>query len=269
MNDMSAGTVTASQRRTMKQVGRIAELWRYPVSSLGGETCHTVNVDMNGIVGDREFGIFDTSTGLAAAPEKDVRWRSALFLRSTLDENGLPRIHFPDGAAVSVIDKTVLFRLSNHFGFDVGIGRYARTNLPEAAGLPIISNRYDPSPLHIITTQSLRTLARLASLDEMNQRRFRPSVLIETGSPDPEESGFIEESWLGATLRLGAQRVQVSEKAKRCGMTLIAQPELTEQPEILRTLVRRNARNFGIYCHIPQPGTLTVEANVNLEVTTL
>jgi uncharacterized protein YcbX len=224
---------------------------------------------MNGIVGDRGFGIFDTSTGRAAAPETEARWRSALFLHSTLDENGLPRIHFPDDTDLSIIDETAPSHLSDHFGFDVGVGRYAHTNLSAAAALPIISNRYDPSPLHIITTQSLRELASIASLTEVNHRRFRPSVLIDTDPSDREDSGFLEESWLEGTLYLGTLRVEVSEKAKRCGMTLIAQPELTEQPEILRTLVRHNARNFGIYCHIPQAGTLTVEANVNLAVVSL
>ncbi len=269
MNGLSAGTAMASERcPTMKNIGHVAELWRYPVSSLSGEKCDRVHIEARGIVGDRGFGIYDISTGHVAAPEKETRWRPALFLQSTLDTDGLPRIHFPDGTTLSILDDMLSPRLSDHFGFHVGIGRYQHTDLPEVANLPIISNRYDPSPLHLVTTHSLRRLAQLASLDEMNHKRFRPSVLIDTDgavSTVYEEQGFLEDAWLERTLNIGEVKVGVSEKAKRCGMTFIAQPSLNEQPEILRTLVRQNSRNFGVYCNIQQSGTLALRDNVHLE----
>ncbi|WP_164844744.1 MOSC N-terminal beta barrel domain-containing protein [Brucella pituitosa] len=53
-----------------EKIGRVREVWRYPVSSLGGETLASITVSPEGIAGDRRFALFDPETGLAAAPEK-------------------------------------------------------------------------------------------------------------------------------------------------------------------------------------------------------
>jgi len=36
------------------------------------------------------------------------------------------------------------------------------------------------------------------------------------------------------------------------------QPGLSEHPDILRTIVRQNRRNLGIYCTIDTPGLIAV-----------
>ena len=41
-------------------------------------------------------------------------------------------------------------------------------------------------------------------------------------------------------------------------MTLIAQPGLEEQPEILRTILRHNRRNLGIYCTVTVDGAISI-----------
>lgn len=67
----------------MRQIGRVAEIWRYPVSSLGGEPLDTVAVSPGGLASDRRFGLFDRSNERAAAPEQEPRWRPALLLTVT------------------------------------------------------------------------------------------------------------------------------------------------------------------------------------------
>jgi uncharacterized protein YcbX len=41
-------------------------------------------------------------------------------------------------------------------------------------------------------------------------------------------------------------------------MTLIAQPGLPENPDVLRSLLRQNKRNFGIYGDVEISGKLTL-----------
>jgi uncharacterized protein len=245
----------------LKKIGTIAELWRYPVSSLGGEICPEVKIDPRGIKGDRDFALFDPSTGAVAAPEKDARWRAALFLNSTLGDDGKVHIHFPDGAHYDLSDPTLLFRLTRHFGFDVAVGQYAQTQAYVGSALPLICNRYDLSPLHLITDASVKRLAELMTLDNIDRRRFRPSIVLSTDAP----ALFLEDEWVGATLHFGDLKASVVEKTKRCGMTLIAQPELTEQPEILRTIVRQNGRSLGVYCGPSGSGELRVGSTVFME----
>lgn len=57
---------------------------------------------------------------------------------------------------------------------------------------------------------------------------------------------------------IGTATLEVSEETKRCGMTLIAQPGLDENPEILRSVVCHNRRFLGIYCTVAQSGHISV-----------
>ena len=42
---------------------RVAELWRYPVKSLQGERLTSADVGPEGLAGDRQWALFDVSTG--------------------------------------------------------------------------------------------------------------------------------------------------------------------------------------------------------------
>ncbi|QXC52644.1 MOSC N-terminal beta barrel domain-containing protein (plasmid) [Agrobacterium salinitolerans] len=68
--------------RPMPAFGKIVEIWRYPVSSLGGEICHEADISLNGITGDRRFGLFDPVSGVVAAPEKTLVGARRFFLRA-------------------------------------------------------------------------------------------------------------------------------------------------------------------------------------------
>lgn len=51
----------------------------------------------------------------------------------------------------------------------------------------------------------------------------------------------------------------ITERTKRCGMTMVAQPGLPEEPEILRTIVRQRARCLGVYVSVARAGRLSVD----------
>ncbi|MGV1776786.1 MOSC domain-containing protein [Agrobacterium fabrum] len=238
--------------RPMPAIGKIVEIWRYPVSSLCGEICHEADISLNGITGDRRFGLFDPESGVVAAPEKDGRWRPALFLKSAMDENGV-RIGFPNGRWLYLEDSQLPQALSAHFGFEVEIGSYAAAD-PLAPSVPRIRNRYSVSPLHLVTTSSLCELQRMTPQSTIDRLRFRPNILLET----EDMSGFSEFGWIGDVISFGAVEVTVTETTKRCGMTLIAQPELKEQPEILRTMLRNTSRALGIYCEPRTTGRIEI-----------
>ncbi|MEB2846779.1 MOSC domain-containing protein [Rhizobiales bacterium RZME27] len=240
----------------MIPIGRILEIWRYPVSSLGGEMCDAAIVESNGLHGDRQYALFDPSSGSVASPEKEPRWRPALFLNSALDADG-PRIGFPDGSWYRLTDLDLLPMLSSHFGFDVVVGRY-RDGDERTALLPRVNNRYDVASIHLITTASLNELERKATGTAIDRRRFRPNVLVEV----EHEDGFAETAWLGDTLHIDRAVGKVTEPTKRCGMTFIPQPGLDEQAEILRTIVRHNKRSLGIYCEVMKPGRIELGASV-------
>lgn len=233
-----------------KAAGRVTALWRYPVSSVGGERLNIAEIDKFGVLGDRLYGLFDSATGQVAAPEKETRWRPALFLSSRIGSIGQADLRFPGGGWISVSDTSVTERLTAHFGFDVGIGRYGDHSAGSATK---VSPRYVASPLHIVTTGSIRALEQLTGESAPDPRRFRPNILIETSGET-----FPEKQWLGRRLQVGSVHSRVVEETKRCGMTLIAQPGVEEKPEILRGILRHNRRNLGVYCDIEMPGVVRI-----------
>lgn len=214
--------------------------------------CSDVLVENKGVEGDRQYALFDPTSGNVAAPEKDARWRPALFLKSAKDVDGA-RIGFPDGSWFHVADPLVLPMLSDHFGFNVAVGRYTNLN-GRSASLPQINNRYNVAPIHLVTTASLRKLETLVPAAKIDQRRFRPNILIDCEN----EADFAETGWILETVHLGGLVCKVTEPTKRCGMTLIAHPGLEEEAEILRSLVRHAARSLGVYCDIVTSGDVQV-----------
>lgn len=244
---------------TLERAGTIREIWRYPVSSLGGEALTSAWMGTDGIAGDRGWCIADAASGKPAAPEKESRWRPALFLRSRWT-SALPEIGFADQTWLFVTDPMLPTKLREHFDFDVVARPYAKAGGQAIKGTQVSVNRYEPSPLHVLTTSSLAVLASLVGEEAIDARRFRPTVLVETSDPP----AFLEKGWCGRQLRIGQAKTRVEEETKRCGMTLIPQPGLTENADILRSVLRHNRRNLGAYCSIGTEGLISIGDEVHI-----
>jgi uncharacterized protein len=244
----------------LRLVGRVFEIWRYPVSSVGGERLSRANLRSDGVEGDRQYGLIDAATGMPAVPEKDIRWRKALHLEACYSDSGVPAIIFPDGRRVSTNDELLNDILSDYFGFATVIAAYQHTL--GHCDFPLTHFRHRHFPLHLLTTASLRHLSDLCQTSAIDSRRFRPNVLIEAD----KDSGFVETGWIGQRLRLGSLELMAEEDTKRCGVTFVSQPGLKEDPEILRNILRNNKRNLGIYCSIALTGTIALGDEVFVEV---
>jgi uncharacterized protein len=154
---------------------RVVKLWRYPVASIGGETVPSILVGTQGPVGDRMFGLFDAASGAPAAPEKDRRWHKALLLTASVQGHDIPTIRFPHGTELALDDGRAASCLSEFLGFGVGIGRIGPGE--DRRGFPSIEHRQHHFPIHVLTIESLRHLARLRERETVDVRRFRPNIL--------------------------------------------------------------------------------------------
>ncbi len=239
-------------------VGQVTEIWRYPVSSIGGERLESAQLSALGISGDRLFGLIDAATGMPAVPEKEHRWRQALHLNAETLADSLPVISFPNGSSYLLNEPDLKPALSAYFGFAVTVATYAHSG---RADFPLTQYRHQYFPAHVLTTTSLRHIATLGNIDVVDCRRFRPNFMIEPS----DGSGFVEDRWIGSRLRLGEVRLVAQEETKRCGVTFISQPGLDEEPEILRNILRYNKRHLGIYCAVESVGDIRVGDKVFIE----
>lgn len=215
----------------------VSKLWRYPVKSMLGETCDRLEVDARGARGDRLFAVLD-GDGRLGSGKSSGRLRyidGMLGFRATADE-----IVFPDGTRMPIADPDIHRALSQAFGLAVTLAR------------EVSPPHFDSSPLHIVTTASLRWLQAALPGSRIDERRFRPNIVIDVPGDRP-----VEQHWLGRTLAVGGTvRLKVSAPTERCQMTTFAQSDLPADPQVLRRIGRDADLRFGVYAEVVVPGTI-------------
>jgi NADPH-dependent 2,4-dienoyl-CoA reductase/sulfur reductase-like enzyme/uncharacterized protein YcbX/nitrite reductase/ring-hydroxylating ferredoxin subunit len=219
--------------------GSVVNLIRYPVSSLAGEELERATLGLSGIAGDRLFGFFEQDTGHQIYPARDGRWNAAPQIHARLrDELELST----DGQSwLPADDPEITSRIDAVFGQAVELHAYG----------PHRSPRYSMSPLHILSLQSLDHLRRIIPASLIDFRRFRPNILVDLPDDDAEVP---EYALLGMEFTIGGVRMRGTRPCGRCGFTTLAMGDLPEDPAILRALVKRYERNFGIYCDVLEGG---------------
>ena len=219
---------------------RVAELWRYPVKSLGGERVTSVAVNERGVAGDRIWALTDTEGGIASG-KTTRRFRALPGLmrhRSHLDG---------DEPVITLAD-----------------GRSARAGSPELdAVVAAISppgwslqreasiRHFDAGAVHVVTTATLATLSAAAG-EPVGVERLRPNILLDTGHDAP----FPEGEWLGRTLRIGNVELSIVDRTVRCVMVGHGQARLEPRPKLLNTIGRANQASAGVYADVIAPGTV-------------
>ncbi len=272
-------------------VGRVAALWRYPVKSMLGERLEQLLIGERGVCGDRAYALWDHATGRVASAKNPLVWKALLgfqarFLEAPRPEGPPPPVAIavagpeagddPAGpspaAPLLSSDPAVDAALSQLLGRRVSLLDRA----PERASLdqywPDVQERafqevvnelelpsgtfFDSCPIHAISTASLERLRQLEPQLDFAVERFRPNLLIDPGEG---AAGFVEEGWIGRSLRLGDGPVlRVDDGCPRCVVTTLAQGGLPQDLEILRATARHNQVVAGIRLTVLRPGPVAV-----------
>lgn len=239
-------------------LGHVCEIWRYPVSSMGGERLTDAYAKKGGIEGDRLWGVIDTRDGHVAAPEKRRHWRPLPNLCSRLGEAG-PEIRDPAGGWLQAESAKARALLSACLQFPAAL----LPHTPHETVKPgHVAPRYARADLHMLTTASMRRLADLVGdPSEIDSRRFRPNIVVETG---PEYDGFAESHWVGSKLVIGDVTIAIDEPCSRCSLTALAQGELSFEPAVLHRIAEHGDGGFGVQCSVESAGPIRVGDAVGL-----
>ena len=105
-------------------VGRVAEIWRYPVKSMGGERLAQSTVAVRGLHADRMWAVRDVEFDrFTTARRWPILLRcSARFMSDPADQSAVPGdvldviVTFPDGSEVASSDPAIHDRLSELIG---------------------------------------------------------------------------------------------------------------------------------------------------------
>ncbi|MDX8478321.1 MOSC domain-containing protein [Mesorhizobium sp. VK24D] len=240
--------------------GTVAQLWRYPASSLAGERLDAISVGTSTVDGDRLFGLVDASDNEIARPDRDSKWHKVPLIRSRLSEDRRLEVAVPGGGWLPAPGPESDRAVSEFLGFEASIRPYFRENAAGYAG-PLTVERYIRTPIHLLTTASLARLKALHPQGVPDPSRFRPNIVVDM---EPVEGSFPETEWIGRKLAVGDLLLTICEPCRRCGFTIIAQDGFDNDPGILRNLVRHNAHNLGVYCTVDRPARVEVGAEVRL-----
>jgi uncharacterized protein YcbX len=242
----------------------VVGLWRYPVKSLQGEPIDAARVEADGVAGDRRWGIRDQRSGriLTARRRPELLGASATYGGDDDD----PVITLPDGSTVAGPGDRTDRQLSEWLASPVSLvpsageeGRAeffadATDDTSRAIEWTMPNGRYvDAAPILILTTASLRTAAGYYPNGTWDVRRFRPNVLI-----DLEGDGWVEDSWVGRQIQLGAVTLIPTQPCIRCTMVTRTQPGLDADIELFRTLARHHGGLFGVWSDVVTPGSLSL-----------
>lgn len=233
---------------TTIEIGRVAGLYRYPVKSMPGTALESVALGWHGVAGDRRFA-FRRVTDKVGFPWLNANRLPILSLYQPIVQDDVPtHVRTPDGAILEIYSEELRREVSERFGNEVEM-------------LQIERGIFDEASVSIISASTIRGLAdRLEK--EIDERRFRPNILLETIQTEI----FGEDDWVGGTLIFGAEdagaAVSITLRDIRCN-TINLDPDTAEQdPSVLKAVGRLNKGNFGVYGTVIQTGTLAVGQTV-------
>ncbi len=257
-------------------VGRVGQLWRFPVKSLQGESLDSAELTGAGLGGDRRYGLIDVAGGHLLSA-KSV---PALFDAMARTDGHTVIVTLPDGKEHSADDPGVSSVLSDWLDREVELTEVGPSSLSyemtfdppndeaEKVSWPAMDDSFlDLAPIHALTASSLAAMAEAYTDGEWDIRRFRPNVFLDTPG-----TGFVEDGWVGGDLLLGdgGAALHVDMAAVRCAMPLRAQPSLGDRPalardiELFRAMTAEHNNHLGIYCGVSAGGRVSVGAEVTL-----
>lgn len=239
----------------MIELGHVRELVRYPVKSMAGTATESAFLGWHGLEGDRRFAF------RRLGEENGFPWLTAsrvpgllLYQPVGLDERSsepLPtHVRTPAGTQLELRGAELQGEIAARFGSGVELMQFKHGIFDDA----------------LVSVISLATIAGIgdeagASLD---RRRFRANILLDTGAHEP----FLEDGWVGGTLLFGTDEprpaVSVTARDLRCVMINLDPDTGTQDQRVMKTVVRLNENNAGVYGTVVQTGTIRVGDPVTL-----
>jgi uncharacterized protein YcbX len=209
---------------------KVAELWRYPVKTMGGETLGRASIGALGIAGDRVVHVED-GDGRVITSRSHPRF---LGHHGSLGADGTVLVDGRPWDSPEVNNDVV----------DIG-GPGARLVSDEGP------DRFDVLPLLIATDGAIAAFGH-------DGRRLRPNLVV-SGVP-----GLAEAEWPGSRLRIGRVVIGVQDRRLRCIMTSFDPDTLAQDKAITRDIYRRFDGKLALDCFVIEGGEIAVGDEVTL-----
>jgi len=237
------------------EIGQVEAIFRYPVKSMGGERLEAAELGWYGLDGDRRlaFRRINDRSGmpwLTAGKLPDL-----LLFSPQRREDGaqgdLPtHIRTPDGEQMPVFGEDLAAEVGRRYGAPVEM-------------MQLRHGIFDEASLSVIALDTVHEIGRLSGRS-LDVRQFRPNVVVRSLRSVP----FQEDEWVGGVLSFGegddAPAITVTMRDLRCGMVNLDPDSARPAPEVMKTIVRVNENNAGVYGAVTRIGRLAVGQTITL-----
>jgi len=237
----------------MVEIGTVEALFRYPVKSMRGEALKTAELGWHGLAGDRRLAL------RRVQDRSGFPWLTATKLSELIlftpegagNGEGLPtHVRTPEGASMMAFSEELASEIGRRHGAPVQM-------------MHLKQGIFDDACISVIASATIGEISRLAG-PTPDVRRFRPNVLVRLSQPKP----FQEDQWLGDELAFGENgdgpAVSVTMHDVRCSMVNLDPDTAEMSPAVLKTIVRVNQNNAGIYGTVTRVGRLEVGQKIFL-----
>ncbi len=239
----------------MIQVGRVYEIVRYPIKSMAGIATESAILGWHGLDGDRRFAFrrMEDNSGFP--------WLSASRLPELIlyhptgldDSSGEPlptQVRTPTGSLIEVGSAELNAEVSERFGSKVEL-------------MKLKHGIFDEAPISVISMSTIAGISREAGLD-LDRRRFRANIFLETERDEP----FHDDEWVGRMLVFGDSdprpAMSVTMRDPRCMMVNLDPETAAQDARVMKTVVRLNNNDAGVYATVVTGGTIRVGDRVSL-----
>jgi len=240
---------------SQRELGRINAIFRYPVKSMAGALLEVARLGWHGLEGDRRLA-FRRLNDKSAFPWLTASKLPQLLCYQPFGGDGhtpepLPtHVRTPDGKEYELRSNELREEVSLRYGSDVEL-----MNLKHGI--------FDEASISVISLSTVSGIGRECGRD-LDLRRFRPNIVIETDSIEP----FAEDSWVGRSLMFGegnnGAAVRVTMKDERCVMVNLDPDTAESDARVMKTVVRLNENYAGVYGTVVRVGELRVGQVVTL-----
>ncbi len=225
-------------------------MYRWPVKSLRGEKVSAALLDHRGMAGDRAYALID---------ERPERGRKRLTVRqrpemlaweaaypATCDgspePSGPPVLYSASGAAWAWEDPELPAALAEEYGVPLS--------------LRAADGQQDRGPTVLVTFEASRRGLEEETGQEVDIRRFRPNLHLDTDAPAFAEESFGE----GATITVGEVTLAVvgdnAGPCIRCTVPSWDPYGRERRPELQKHLIAEHENKFGVIMRVTAPGTV-------------
>ena len=278
----------------MKQVGKIKEIWRFPVKSMQGDVIDSCEVSTQGVTGDRVWAMRDEA-------RSEIQWgkkypQLMLCKARYRSEPGAGDfapvdITFPDGEILGSDDDRVHAKLSQliegratlqhlqppdnvafykrykeseeQFVHDIteAFAREPGEPMPDLADFPEVIVDHVSVPGTFFDNEELHMITT-ASITHMQSLNPNANWDIRRFRPNffiettKDLSGLAENEWVGKRISIGEVEMEISAPTPRCGMTVRPQDDIEYDKTILRSIVKEANQCLGVGAHCKKSGRI-------------